>query len=161
MSHINHSTLTRAIVPVSALTVIKEMYRTASAELELVHVRDALGCLATHTAFLTASEVDAVNTAFDAIDKGLRYPEWYEYEGRLAADAAAAPLLSDSRFDPTTWTSEVADAYLVDGGYDLPEAPIGWSWETCSGCAVPLPVQDAPATRHLCDECLDTRWNAA
>ncbi len=160
MLHINHSTLTRAIVPVSALTVIKEMYRTASAELELVHVRDALGCLAAHTPFMTASEVDSVNVAFDAIEKGLRDPKWYGYEGRLAADAAAEPLLADHRFDPTTWTSEVADTYLVDGGYDLPEAPLGWSWVTCSGCSVPLPVQ-TPNVRHLCDECLDTRWNAA
>lgn len=160
MSHLNHSTLTRTIVPVSALTVIKEMYRTASAELELVHVRDALGCLASHTPFLTASEVENVNAAFDAIDKGLRDPQWYGYEGRLAADAAAAPLLADDRFDPTTWTSEGADAYLVDGGYEVPEAPSGWIWADCSGCSVPVPVQ-TPNARHLCDECLGARWNAA
>ena len=160
MQHINHSTLTRTIVPVSALTVIKEMYRTASSELDLVHVRDALGCLASHTSFLTASEVENVNVAFDAIEKGLRYPEWHEYEGRLAADAAAEPLLSDHRFDPTRWTSETAEDYLRDGGYDLPDAPLGWSWVTCAGCAVPLPVQ-TPNARRLCDECLDARWNAA
>lgn len=161
MSHLNLNTATRTIVPVSALTVIKEMYRTASSELELVHVRDALGCLATHTPYLTESEVENVNTAFDAIDKGLRYPQWCEYEGRLAADAAAEPLLADDRFDPTAWTSETAEDYLHDGGYDLPESPLGWSWTTCSGCAVPVPVQDAPAVHHLCDECLDTRRNAA
>ncbi|MCB1258708.1 MAG: hypothetical protein KDB26_16465, partial [Microthrixaceae bacterium] len=68
MLHINPNTAARTIAPVSTMHILKEMYRTASAELELVHVRDALGCLAAHTPYLTESEVENVNSAFDAIE---------------------------------------------------------------------------------------------
>ncbi|MCB1256567.1 MAG: hypothetical protein KDB26_05640 [Microthrixaceae bacterium] len=164
MLHIDHNTIARrnaSVVPDYTKFAVRTLYRSARAtsQWNLPHLSDALRCLVTHTPNVTESELNAVDEAIDALRDGLT-------EGCLACtaldvvDAAAEPLLADHRFDPTRWTSEVADTYLVDGGYELPEAPLGWSWVTCAGCAVPLPVQ-TPNARRLCDECLDARWNAA
>ncbi|MCB1257062.1 MAG: hypothetical protein KDB26_08155 [Microthrixaceae bacterium] len=167
MLHINHNMIerrNRAGVPDYTRFAVRTLYRGARAGsvFELTQLPDALSCLVAHTPYVTASEVDNVNDALEALADAIE--DRFGNRGGTAlrvTDAAAVPLLSDHRFDPTQWTSEGADAHLVDGGYVLPEAPLGWSWATCSGCAVPVPVQDAPSAFDLCDECLSERWNAA
>lgn len=157
MFHINHNTISqrnRVVVPEFTRNAVRSLYVDArkNSEFHVWHLANALGCLLTHTPFVTATEVDAVNDAIDAVHDGVADRAVAGLALKLV-DAAAEPLLDPQRFDPTAWTSEGADAYLRDGGYDVPEAPLGWSWVECVGCGVPLPVPTALHACHRCDEC--------